>query len=644
MLARDPLNVRSVIILLAFVAVTLRAPSLFAAPQQASEAVSAASTRVTDPTPAGVPKLIQFGSTLKDSAGRPVVGVASVTFAIYAEEDGGTALWSETQNVIADSNGHFSAQLGGATANGVPAELFGTGQSRWLGITIARMAESPRVLLASVPYALKAADADTLGGLPASAYVTTQSLASSNARAATPVVGSTTIIATPQVATSASPAAAVETAASTIPQTAPSGNGTTDYIPIWTSSSALGNSLLFQSGSKLGLGTNTPQSTLDINGGEILRGGFYEYPQATADEYFGQPSHSFQWVASLFDSSTNAPVNRAFGFRALPLNNDTANPGAYLDLFYGSGGPDGSLTDTYLSFSSTGVISFVPAQTFTGASESLTGTLTATSESLTGTLTATGGVDVESATVSDGVFISVGASGADGVSALATGEYGTAVNAITIGDGGVGVVAEGSVGVVASGSPAGDFSGDVSVSGNVYKSGGSFKIDHPLDPANKYLYHSFVESPDMKNVYDGVVTTDSTGLATVTMPDWFEALNSDFRYQLTSLGQPAQTWIAKEIQGGKFTIQTDKPKVKVSWQVTGIRQDAYANAHRIPIEQEKSAAEKGHYIRPELFGHPEEPSILAMRLGAGGKLVPIIAKQPAPPATAAATKPSTTQP
>jgi hypothetical protein len=253
-------------------------------------------------------------------------------------------------------------------------------------------------------------------------------------------------------------------------------------------------------------------------------------------------------------------------------------------------------------------------------------------------------VDVESATVSDGVFISVGASGADGVSALATGEYGTAVNAITVGDGGTGVVAEGSVGIVASGSPAGDFSGDVSVSGNVYKSGGSFKIDHPLDPANKYLYHSFVESPDMKNVYDSVVTTDSTGLATVTMPDWFEALNSDFRYQLTSLGQPAQTWIAKEIQGGKFTIQTDKPNVKVSWQVTGIRQDAYANAHRIPIEQEKSAAEKGHYIRPELFGHPEEPSILAMRLGAGGKLVPLIAKRPAPPATAAATKPSTTQP
>ena len=126
---------------------------------------------------ASVPRLVQFAGTLKDAWARPVSGVASVTFAIYAEQDGGTALWSETQNVIAESNGHYSAVLGAATAKGVPAELFGAGQSRWLGVTIARQQEMPRILLASVPYALKAADAETLGGRPASAYVTTQSLA-----------------------------------------------------------------------------------------------------------------------------------------------------------------------------------------------------------------------------------------------------------------------------------------------------------------------------------------------------------------------------------------------------------------------------------------------------------------------------------
>src|ERR1700721_417492 len=121
---------------------------------------------------ASVPRLVQFNSTLKDSAARSVSGVASVTFAIYAEQDGGTALWSETQNVLADANGHFSVLLGAATSTGVPPELFGTGQSRWLGVTVARQQEMPRVLLASVPYALRAADADTLGGLPASSYVT----------------------------------------------------------------------------------------------------------------------------------------------------------------------------------------------------------------------------------------------------------------------------------------------------------------------------------------------------------------------------------------------------------------------------------------------------------------------------------------
>src|SRR5580700_1108453 len=129
---------------------------------------------------------------------------------------------------------------------------------------------------------------------------------------------------------------------------------------------------------------------------------------------------------------------------------------------------------------------------------------------------------------------------------------------------------------------AGDFYGDVDVSGTLSKTGGSFKIDHPLDPANKYLYHSFVESPDMKNIYDGTVVTDGSGAAIVTMPSWFEALNTDFRYQLTVIGQFAQAIVAAEIVNRSFIIKTSKPGVKVSWQVTGVRHDAWANAHRIP--------------------------------------------------------------
>ncbi len=113
----------------------------------------------------------------------------------------------------------------------------------------------------------------------------------------------------------------------------------------------------------------------------------------------------------------------------------------------------------------------------------------------------------------------------------------------------------------------------------------------------------------MMNVYNGNVTTDGSGHAIVTLPDWFQSLNSDFRYQLTTIGQPAHAWVATEVSNNAFTIRTDKPNVKVSWQVTGIRQDAWANANRIPVEVDKPQADQGHYLHPELFNHAGEPSI-----------------------------------
>ena len=312
----------------------------------------------TNPSAAevSVPRLVQFNGTLKDSAARPVTGVASVTFAIYAEQDGGTALWSETQNVVADANGHFNALLGGATAAGMPAELFGTGQSRWLGITIARQPEMPRVLLASVPYALKAGDAATLGGLPASAYVTTLSLA---ARSTTP--GSTTILTTPQPSVQSGGAVGAAAAAA-IPQATPTGTGTTNYVPLWTSSSALGNSLMYQAGGKIGIGTTTPTETLDVNGNSIFRGSFQLPPGHDAIASSGYESHSFQFQASSYNSSTKASTTQSFGFRAEPLNNNTTNPSAQLDLFFiPNGGAE--FVNTGVSWSSTGIKTFAPGQT-----------------------------------------------------------------------------------------------------------------------------------------------------------------------------------------------------------------------------------------------------------------------------------------
>ncbi len=149
---------------------------------------------------------------------------------------------------------------------------------------------------------------------------------------------------------------------------------------------------------------------------------------------------------------------------------------------------------------------------------------------------------------------------------------------------------------------AGFFDGKVHANGTLSKSAGSFKIDHPLDPANKYLSHSFVESPDMMNIYNGNIVTDGEGFAVVEMPDWFEPLNSDFRYQLTVIGSFARAMVAEELRDGAFVIQTDEPRIKVSWQVTGIRHDPYAQAHRIPIEEIKPAHERGLYLHPELYG------------------------------------------
>jgi hypothetical protein len=108
----------------------------------------------------------------------------------------------------------------------------------------------------------------------------------------------------------------------------------------------------------------------------------------------------------------------------------------------------------------------------------------------------------------------------------------------------------------------------------------------------------------MKNIYDGVAVLDSAGEATVTLPDWFEALNEDFRYQLTPIGVAFVPYVAEEIAGNQFKIGGGVPGKKVSWQVTGIRHDAFAAANRIQVEELKSGAAVGNYLHPAAFGQP----------------------------------------
>ena len=156
---------------------------------------------------------------------------------------------------------------------------------------------------------------------------------------------------------------------------------------------------------------------------------------------------------------------------------------------------------------------------------------------------------------------------------------------------------------------AGYFSGDVRVTGTLSKGGGSFKIDHPLDPENQYLYHSFVESPDMKNVYDGTVVLDGSGSAWVELPEWCEALNRDFRYQLTCIGGFAPIYVARKIEDNRFRIAGGASGMEICWLVTGIRKDPFAEANRIPVEEPKRAEERGLYLHPEAWGFTRERGI-----------------------------------
>ncbi|MFY9223770.1 MAG: hypothetical protein WAQ98_13945 [Blastocatellia bacterium] len=156
---------------------------------------------------------------------------------------------------------------------------------------------------------------------------------------------------------------------------------------------------------------------------------------------------------------------------------------------------------------------------------------------------------------------------------------------------------------------AGKFLGNVQVTGNIAGGSKTFKIDHPLDPENKYLYHVSVESPDMMNIYNGNITTDANGEAIVTMPTYFDALNAECRYQLTVIGQFAQAIVSNEIINNQFTIKTNKPNVKVSWQVTGIRKDPYAEKYRVQVEVDKAPQERGLYVNPDVYNQPADKAI-----------------------------------
>ena len=149
------------------------------------------------------------------------------------------------------------------------------------------------------------------------------------------------------------------------------------------------------------------------------------------------------------------------------------------------------------------------------------------------------------------------------------------------------------------------FKGNLNVLGALSKGSGSFVIDHPIDQKNKILFHSFVESSDVKNLYDGIAVLDKNGEAVIKLPEYFMALNKDFRYQFFPLNEAMpDLYIKTEINNNEFIIASGIPNGRISWQVTGIRHDPYILANPIIVEVEKgpnTLVKKGEYISPDAY-------------------------------------------
>jgi hypothetical protein len=683
-----------------------------------------------------VPPMVKFSGTLTDANCKSLTEMVGVTFSLYKDSQGGTPLWVETQNVQADKTGHYAVMLGSSSSQGLPPDLFVSGEARWLAVQAQGQAEQPRTVLLSVPYALKAADAETIGGLPPSAFVLAAPAASSVA-----AVDSTN--GTPATSSTSS----LDPSASNVTTT----GGTVNALPLWTTKTNIQSSAITQSGSgktaKVGINTAKPASTLDVNGAGTVRGNLSLPATGTATTQAGKNSQPTTFTTSAYNSTAGTAVPQYFRWQAEPVGNNTASASGSLNLLFGAGG--NSINETGLNIASNGQITFASGQSFPGAGTVTSVGLTAPASDYTvsgspitqsGTLGlswkvsptnantanaivkrdgtgsfsaenisavtlavanpagiaitgSTGapagavvGINTGDSAVADGVDGVTSSASASGVAGInnsggiglygtgGTGVYGTGTISGVEGQGnapysnagyflgwsapassgyygslgietfggngdpnsgsagGTGIYGQGGGGtngdgyggyfiggtqslyghgIVANGGSgyAGYFNGDVNVTGNLAKGGGSFKIDHPLDPANKYLYHSFVESPDMMNIYDGTVALDANGEAVISMPEWFGVLNRDFRYQLTCIGGFAPIYIAEELANNQFKIGGGHAGLKVSWQVTGIRQDAWANAHRIPVEEQKDAHERGFYIHPELYGAPQEKQI-----------------------------------
>ena len=290
-----------------------------------------------------VPPLVNFSGVLSDGNGKPLSVISGVTFLLYKEEVGGAPLWMETQNVYPDKTGHYAVMLGSTTSTGLPADIFVAGEARWLAVQPQGQAEKPRILLLSVPYALKAADAQTVGGLPASAFV----------------------LAAPPSATSASAVGSIAVQPLTVGTTpVTTAGGTINKLAKFDAAADITNSQIFDNGTSVGIGNTAPGAKLDVSGAAIVRGLLTLPATGVATATAGKNSQPIGWTASAFNSGTATAVNQIFRWQAEPAGNNTATTSGTLNLLYAIG--TATPGETGLKIGSNGRIIFAAGQTFPG--------------------------------------------------------------------------------------------------------------------------------------------------------------------------------------------------------------------------------------------------------------------------------------